>query len=40
MGTKVKKHTEKVIHLLCRKEMLYENLEAHNKSKHERENLR
>ena len=39
MAPKVKKYTEKVICLIFRKEMIYENLEAHNKNKHEGEKL-
>ena len=40
MAPKVKKHTEQMICLLCRKEMIYKNLEAHNKCEHERNKLK
>ena len=40
MTSKVKKHTEKVICLLCGKEMIYKNLEGRNKCKHEGEKLK
>ena len=35
MASKGKKHTEKVVCLYCEKEVIYKNLESHNKIKHE-----